>query len=197
MELYSGFIQLKKNKGIDNYYYFNRGFNHNEIGKIETLLEPLIDNVQDGKVGTSIDKNYRSSQILWLPMNTETKWIYDKIGEYVNVANKELWNFDISGMKEQLQYGEYRSSENGHYDWHMDVGDISCNRKISVVIQLSDEDDYEGGELQFMTGKNIRSAPKNKGNVIIFPSFFLHRVTPVTKGVRKSLVIWVSGDAFR
>jgi PKHD-type hydroxylase len=71
------------------------------------------------------------------------------------------------------------------------------NRKLSCVVQLSDPSDYEGGELQMNSGAQIISVPREKGLVTFFSSFVLHRVTPVTKGVRKSLVAWISGPNLR
>jgi PKHD-type hydroxylase len=75
-------------------------------------------------------------------------------------------------------------------------GDIS-NRKLSITVQLSDPSEYEGGELQFMINQHIITAPKEKGTAIIFPSFALHRVTPVTKGARKSIVGWIGGPPYK
>ena len=87
---------------------------------------------------------------------------------------------------------------NGFFEWHMDfgAGNIS-NRKLSITVQLSDPEEYEGGELQFMINQNIITAPKEKGTAIIFPSFALHRVTPVTSGVRKSIVGWIGGPPYK
>jgi PKHD-type hydroxylase len=195
METYSDFITFDENKCLDDYYYFEKAFSRKEIRKIKDLVDST--KLEDGIAGDRVDKGYRSSKITWIQLDRDSKWLYDKIGSLVNTANKEMWNFNIMGMKEPIQYGEYHSTENGHYDWHLDIGGNIINRKISVTIQLSDPAGYEGGELQFMTSKHIDTAPKGLGNVIIFPSYFLHRVTPVTRGVRKSLVLWVSGEAFR
>jgi len=79
----------------------------------------------------------------------------------------------------------------------MDCGqEIQNQRKISVTVQLSAPDEYEGGDLQFNIGRQI-TAPRVQGAAVIFPSFYLHRVTPVTKGVRKSFVLWVGGEPYR
>jgi PKHD-type hydroxylase len=195
METYSDFIKFSEKKCLDNYYYYTEAFSEEEINKIEETVKQY--QLKDGVVSNRIDKSYRSSKISWIPYSEENKWLYKKIGSLVNTANENMWNFSIMGMKESVQYGEYHASENGHYDWHMDLGGKIINRKISITVQLSDPSEYEGGELQFMLGRSITTAPKAKGNVVVFPSYFLHRVTPVTKGVRKSLVLWVSGEAFR
>ena len=108
-----------------------------------------------------------------------------------------MWNFDIVGFGEGLQVGTYISDNNGHYDWHIDCDSSTSFRKISMSIQLSDPNDYEGGELQLFTKKTITTLPKDKGTIIFFPSFLLHRVTPVTKGKRISLVAWITGPQFK
>lgn len=195
--MYSDFVQYEENKCLDEYYFFTKPFSSKELQIIDKLISKYKLQLNDGVITSGIDKSYRKSKISWIPFNNESMWLYKKIGSLVNIANKELWDFDILGMSEMIQYGEYLSSENGHYDWHMDLGGKVINRKISVTIQLTDPKDYDGGELQFMTSKKITSAPKGKGVTVIFPSYFLHRVTPVTRGIRKSLVIWISGKAFR
>lgn len=112
-------------------------------------------------------------------------------------ANEMMWKMNITHMREEIQYTEYYDNNSGGYEWHMDCGKgIQNQRKISVTVQLSDPDEYEGGDLEFNIGKEI-TAPRGKGNVVIFPSFFLHRVTPVTKGTRKSFVLWVGGEPYR
>ena len=112
-------------------------------------------------------------------------------------ANQKMWKFDLSTMNESIQYTEYYGSQEGGYDWHMDCGiEIQNQRKISVTVQLSDSNEYEGGDLQFNIGKEM-TAPSQKGAAILFPSFYLHRVTPVTSGIRKSFVLWVGGEPYR
>lgn len=180
MGTYSDFIEFIEGKYLDEFYFFEKCFSNEEIKKIDQLVEN--DRLVDGVVSGKIDKTYRSSKISWVPFSEKTRWLYEKIGLLVNMANEDMWNFSIVGMREPIQYGEYSASENGHYDWHMDIGGKTINRKISVTVQLSNHDEYEGGDLQFMLNKKVDTAPKGKGNVIIFPSYFLHRVTPVTKG---------------
>lgn len=172
-----------------------------QISKIENLIEKYINKLDNGvildKNSESISKTYRSSQISWLPYNNDTKWLYDLIERHVKFANDNTWNFHLDGTNEGFQYGEYHASEKGHYDWHMDIGGNIVNRKISISIQLSHPNEYSGGKLQFMTSKKINSVPKKKGTIILFPLYLLYRVTPVTKGIIKSLVIWFSGNNFR
>ena len=148
----------------------------------------------------------RRSKIKFL--NTfKSKYITDLIYHYAQIVNRSDFGFDINGV-EDIQYTEYFSENEGYYGWHEDT--IWCDsnslsqRKISFTLQLSDSEDYEGGDFEIkapdwkdfldtLPEKNIRK----KGTIILFPSFITHRVTPVTKGIRKSLVSWVDGGMFR
>jgi PKHD-type hydroxylase len=185
-----------------NYYWFEEGFNKQELAEIERLvanLEFVRGSTQADNGEFDTDNDYRKSQIKWIPFNDEHKWIYDKLGELAAEANKEMFHFDLWSMPEQIQYTEYYASELGHYDWHMDIGygELS-QRKISITVQLSDNNEYEGGNLQLWPGGNYPlEAPRGKGNVVIFPSFMMHRIAPVTRGTRKSFVLWLGGSHYR
>lgn len=186
-----------------NYYWFEEGFTTDELIQLESQVQqiksvPGVTESGGQENGEGLDS--RSSTIKWVPFSEETKWIYDKIGLLSKIANDEMFNFDIHNMPEQIQYTEYYSTNKGHYDWHMDLGSTGFMkfRKISVTVQLSDSNEYEGGDLQIWSGgQQPNTAPKGKGNVVIFPSFMMHRVTPVTKGTRKSFVLWLGGESFK
>lgn len=104
-----------------------------------------------------------------------------------------------------MQYTTYTSEDKGFYDYHQDsMGstikdnvDQRLPRKFSISLQLSDPSEYEGGDLLIKSGVTPGVAPKAKGQVVGFPSFMLHKVTPVTSGIRRSLVVWVTGPAFK
>jgi PKHD-type hydroxylase len=140
--------------------------------------------------------DYRVSDIAWLSNNPKTSWVYDRIADLAIKANSEMWNFDIWDFQDDLQYTSYYGN-GGHYDWHADLGVGISNRKLSVVLQLSNADEYEGGELQMNTGGSILNVPKEKGLICFFPSFVLHRVTPLSSGLRRSLVTWLCGANLR
>jgi PKHD-type hydroxylase len=200
MELrYSFPIDLTANQ--TNYYWFEKGFSPEELVEIERLVAN-IDFVRaqtQAQENDLVETEYRKSNIKWLPLTQEYKWIYDKIGDMAYEANQNLYHFDLHSMPEQIQYTEYYDHEKGHYDWHMDTGYGNLSqRKISVTVQLSDGDEYEGGDLQLWPGGTYPLiAPRGKGNVVIFPSFLMHRVTPVTRGTRKSFVLWLGGGHYR
>ena len=192
------FKLIEDNTNITNYYYFSGLFKDDDITRVLALSKKYTS--VEGNVSGKIDHTYRNSTIVWLPVNDETRFLYDKVVEYAKKANAAMWKFNITGIQDNLQVSEYRGStqqeEAGHYDWHMDVGAPSSTRKLSLSIQLSDEADYDGGDLEFMVHRSIIKAPRTKGTAIFFPSFITHRVTKVTRGTRRSLVFWFHGPPY-
>ncbi len=169
--------------------------NENEINNLLTQLQNC--RLSDSTVGKNTISTHRKSKVYFIPKIWEFSWIYNKIFHFICKINTEIYKFNLTEIENYLQYTEYDESYQGHYDWHMDIGlnENSC-RKLSLSIQLSDSSEYEGGELQINMGGNILTCCKSKGAITVFPSFLLHRVTPVTKGMRRSLVLWVSGPPF-
>ena len=181
-----------------NYYYFTNAFTPEEIKRIIEIGEkhPKQSGTTVGNNSDEAVSDYRISEIAWLNETDETAWIHNKLADYAITANKEMWNFDIWGFGDGLQYTKY-FGDGGHYDWHVDLGPGISNRKLSCVLQLSTPEEYEGGQLQMNPGGNIIEVPKALGTIVFFPSFLLHRVTPLTGGVRKSLVTWFCGANLR
>jgi len=124
-------------------------------------------------------------------------WINALLQGYIRYANSKNFHYDLSDNdKESTQISKYSKGE--YYKRHQDFGAKDhLTRKLSLTVQLSDEDDYEGGDLVFIQDiaeyKEIK-AFRGKGSVIVFDSRVIHEVTPVTKGVRYSLVKWYHGD---
>lgn len=196
----TNYNMVKKNDNLTNYYYYENSITNEEIDKIIELSKKY--DINDGNVSGEIDFTYRKSSITWLPNNEDTQFLYDKIVNLAKDANEKMWNFNITNLFESVQFTEYSYEPNAnqqcHYDWHMDFGSngISATRKLSCVIQLSEPDDYEGCNLEFMLHRNIIKAPKKKGTIIFFPSYITHRVTPILRGTRHSIVIWIHGPSF-
>ncbi len=120
----------------------------------------------------------------------------------IKYANYKWWNYDIYGILEPLQILCYEASHNqeniqDHYSKHIDNQEFYSNRKISFSVQLSQAQDYEGSELKLYGDREAEKLPKDRGTMILFPSFILHEVTPITQGKRWALVGWVSGPQFR
>jgi len=139
----------------------------------------------------------RVTRTAWLQPSAETRWIYDRLEKTVRILNERVYQFDLSGFSEPLQYSIYHGSENGHYDWHVDQGNIKTRRKLSISVQLTDPSRYEGGNLEFRAGNKIETALRDRGAVIAFPAYVLHRVTPCIRGTRKALVAWTTGKQFK
>jgi len=154
-----------------------------------TLLSDAPEGLVHGRI--------RVTQTAWLPPSAESKWIYDRIQGVARALNDRVYQFALSGFSENLQYTVYHGAEGGHYDWHVDHGPLRTRRKLSLSLQLSDPSRYEGCDLQFQAGNKIETAPRDRGTVIAFPSYVLHRVTPCTKGTRKAIVAWTTGPQFQ
>lgn len=170
--------------------------------------------------GDSLNRDKRNSQNAWIPTS---HWIGGFLWHYIQRANRENFLYDIRNIDgESIQFTRYREGE--FYSWHNDAGlathykptsagnrgngqeivqdfiNENCEliRKLSIVVQLSNPDDYEGGNLQILSEDNTSYiAPRKRGTVIVFDSRAQHRVLKVTKGVRKSLVAWVVGSRWK
>lgn len=148
--------------------------------------------------GARSDRGYRSSTIAWLDAYRD-KDIVERLMQFVHSSNRTNFGTDIVAPYE-LQYTEYHGRAQGKYDWHQDVWLESgrpFDRKLSVVVQLSDPDDYEGGAFEFFSIQQPGASFAPRGSMLIFPSFLQHRVLPVTRGVRRSLVTWIEGPRWR
>ena len=175
---------------FENWYIVREFLSSEDYDSFKEVIDPI--DFQDAKT-VSDTPDYRNTNIKWVPW--EMEWLYDKIWHWTNVANDDLWNFSIGGFKDNAQYGEYEAPD-GKYDDHMDImGNTINHRKISFSCSLND--DYTGGHLEFMVGKEPVIVELGPGDAVFFPSFYLHRVTPVLTGKRESIVQWISGDPYR
>lgn len=190
---------VPKSSQMTEYYWFKEGFSKTEIDIILENIENLP--FQEARVAANTEGDSlhqtRKSEIKWIPQNSHYKWIYDRLAKLIIEANDALWQFDLTGIFDAIQFTVYREG-GGHYDWHLDIGPRELSwRKISLTIQMSEDEDYEGGELEFMRSARPEKAPRGKGAVVVFPSYLLHRITPLTKGTRKSMVLWIGGGRYK
>ena len=149
-----------------------------------------------GKPGSGLDTKKRITTISWIPFK-EMQPMYNDINKFIKTANKNHFGFGDIQITEQAQFTEY--PEGGFYDWHMDTDVVMQHeppvRKISMTCLLSPENQFEGGDLELMApGKRVKL---KQGHAIIFASFLNHRVKPVTRGIRQSLVMWFGGTPFK
>lgn len=192
--------------GDHPYAFWNEAFSDEDIVLIEAMFADA-----EGKPATIGDgeykKDFRNSEVRWI--SPDTGWLSERLSHIARQINGEYFGFDLWGFGEHFQHSTYTepvlhkgktmsiglAEDAGQFGWHMDMGSVDMNRKLSLVLLLND--DFEGGELQIMTGENIDTCDLIKGRVIAFPAYHLHRVTPVTKGERRTMVVWVSGPRFR
>ena len=149
-----------------------------------------------GIKGGVIDTKTRTSHISWIPFKKMPE-MYKKIEKIIKQTNGNHFGFDGMQITEMAQYTEY--PEGGFYDWHVD-NDVSMAheppvRKISMTLLLSPENEFEGGDLELMAEGKV--AKIKQGQAIFFASFIRHRVKPVLRGTRKSLVMWFGGPPFK
>lgn len=179
------------------------GLNPNFIKQANEYCQSLVP-VESalGYDGTTVNNSYRKSELRWVDKWTDNgKWIHDTIYSYAALANRAAFGFDIS-MLNDIQYTTYYGNVGGKYDWHHDTffaNPSAFDRKISVIIQMSDPSEYEGGAVEFDPQYETPNpvALSKLGTVFVFPSFVKHRVAPVTSGVRRSLIGWIEGPKFR
>jgi PKHD-type hydroxylase len=167
------------------------------IGQNELNTDAGVDMGKPGdKKRSGIDKKKRITKISWIPFNKGFH-MYKIIERWMLHTNNNHFGFDGMQIGEQAQYTEY--PKGGFYDWHMDssleMSNIPTVRKISMTLLLSDPKDFTGGELELLGDK--KRIDLKRGHAIFFASFLRHRVKPILKGNRKSLVMWFGGPPLK
>ena len=143
------------------------------------------------------DASLRRSRVVLLGPEQKYGWLYNRLWAAVQVCNPQCFDVDVAGVEPNVQVARYDSTESGFYDWHYDFGPAKPERKLSISVQLSNSADYDGGDLELLYGNSPTKLDRARGACIMFPSFMLHRVTPVTRGTRWSLVAWIIGKRWR
>lgn len=143
----------------------------------------------------------RTSDIGWITLNTESKWIFDRLAENIDSLNNEFYQYDLFGFN-AIQYAEYNSEQLGKYNYHIDMSlfptipESGMTRKLSASLLLNDT--FEGGEFEInLANEDTKVSELVAGSIIAFPSYVIHRVKPVTKGIRRSLTVWCVGPKFK
>ena len=171
-------------------------FSEEEIASIINIWkEDHHQGTIETKQGDQFNQQIRRSKITRVDIEKHA-WIMQRFQQIFQTANS-VFNYDLTdGIIEPCQIAAYSEEDEGTYGWHLDIGQNSLSRKISASVPLNGTDDFEGGDLVFNYGKPTKEK-QTPGNAIVFPSFALHQVKPVTKGVRYSLVSWVHGPNWR
>ena len=191
---------------IHSSYYWDNAFTEEQLNDIENYCETF--DKQTATASDNDDGKLRKSKIAWFHKNEHPKlhYFFNLLNLTIEQVNEDFYNFDLNGYS-SVQYTSYDAEENGEYGYHIDIhtgpdmedahlkyGDT---RKLSLSLILSDPQSYEGGNFTFKLSEDEFEIEQKRGRIIFFPSFFLHKVHPVTKGIRKSIVAWVEGPKFR
>ena len=175
-------------------------FSTAQLDALEQQLDRLVLDQARLSGGKTAD-NIRATQVAWVPRNAPFEELYLRMEAVVLRLNADLFRFDLTGLT-PMQFAIYRQDEGGYFDWHSDYGRDAANpaqepRKITLSLQLSHGDAYDGCRLEARSAYPLDVAPRERGTLVAFRANTLHRVTPITRGVRKSLVTWVAGPEFR
>jgi PKHD-type hydroxylase len=177
-----------------SYASYSNAFNEEECKYICSLGWNWKDALTHGQKERNDD--VRNSDVFWLEPRNDLMWIWEKMKYYIEEANSHIWRMDLEKYQENMQLTRYK--KNGHYDWHMDVGNYKSSfRKLSCVVNLSNEKKYSGGGTLIKVGQKANILPKEQGTLNIFPSYTLHKAKKIKKGTRMSLVCWVGGSHYK
>jgi len=160
---------------------------------------------ESGESEQKPDEAVRVSNVKFYNVNEDTSWIFERMNWVIEQVNERFYNYNLNGY-DTFQYTEYDDFELGRYDFHQDMlsgknmpSNMYDTRKLSMSLLLNEPGvDFEGGEFQINSGKEseAETIEFKRGRMVFFPSYAIHRVAPVTKGRRKSLVVWVTGPKF-
>jgi PKHD-type hydroxylase len=187
------------NKDVYEPVWADNFFNEQEINELIAIGEK--ESLQPAQIGGNDERGFDSSQrrtlVSWINTDVAPTWFAGKIENLFQQINKDHFKFEITGA-EPAQYTKYDAEFLGEYKWHADITMFHEHmRKLSCSILLSDPTEYEGGNLILSPHGNPITVGDKKCRAIFFPSWVPHCVTPVTKGIRRSLVLWAHGPAFK
>lgn len=177
-------------------------FSNDEVESIKRIgFDPDLSTPADAKISAKVtdikqvDLSVRKSKISWIRADVDSnRWIFRKLTDVLLQVNTDVFNFELDCIQ-NLQFTEYNVGE--YYKQHTDMSyESDRTRKLSFSVQLSSDDTYEGGDLKLYCGEPF-SASRLKSSITVFPSYVLHEVEPVKKGVRHALVGWIVGPKFR
>jgi PKHD-type hydroxylase len=171
-----------------------------EFGELQNIRKQLPSlNLELATISNEVRPDIRMCKTSWIPYTDEWAWLYGRLYDLVLWVNEDGFKFDPLDFTEPIMYCEW--SVGDHFDWHVDIGDVHpfSSRKLAVSVQLSESDDYRGGDLEFAVTPNPQhwyTVSRTAGSVIVYPAYLTHRIQPITSGIRKSLVFWVGGVPF-
>lgn len=189
------YVMTPRARKLFPYAYMEKVFSKEELDRLQDIAKGARSDALVGGADYKIPE-IRRSKVNWVYNTPDTNWIYHRLAENAASLNADFYGFDLAGFGEALQFTHYGSDDEGMYGWHQDFS-ADVSRKLSVVVQLTDPSEYEGGNLQIAEGKDPVTVTKERGLMVVFPSWQLHQVTPVTNGSRQTIVAWISGVPFK
>lgn len=196
---------INPSHSFTKYFVKKNAFDNKHIKRLEDLVNNNY-TFSKGLIGNNnteeekqFSLNNNNRDIAYIEPNSQSKWLYELLFPIAIEANEELFHFDIDSVTDLIHYVVYPEDED-HLTWHKDITDgQTMRRKLAMTVQLSNSSDYEGGEFQIWNGgeNSFETITRERGDVIVFPTFYQHRVTPITKGERKCLVFWTGGRPFK
>jgi PKHD-type hydroxylase len=192
-------VKTRPDRELNQVYMREQAFSEEECRVIREIGETLK---REGNLpesgtftadGDDAMSDYRQAASQFMMPDRDNRWIFQRLHDLLIPVNNAVYQFHLAGFEQGVQISEYPVG-NG-YGWHVDIGHhMAIRRKLSMTVQLSSPDEYDGGELEFMIP--TLSADRRIGSLCVFPSWMLHRVRPITRGRRWSLVSWICGEPY-
>lgn len=179
---------------VEPFAWWGNAFTTEELDKLQAKAKEGVEDAYVG--GGTEDLALRRTRLNWLTNDKEYNWVFNILASVVSNLNADYYSFDLTGFGEPLQLGNYTAEDQGSYGWHQDFGK-GPSRKLTLVLQLTDPAEYEGGNLEIFIAREPERLRKERGLITMFPCWTMHRVTPVVQGARQTLVAWVSGSPFK
>ena len=182
--------------------YYKSIFTPEACNKIlEDGLKLPVKDASLGVIGENTRDDYRRSKVRFIQKYDPTfEWLFDELWKMAIESNDLWFGFHISKI-DYIQLAEYDESYQGEYKKHHDVfwmnNDPNYHRKLTCVVQLTDPKKYKGCDLELFISKEPTKMSRDRGYLVMFPSYTLHKVTPIEKGTRHSLVGWITGKPFK
>jgi PKHD-type hydroxylase len=184
-------VDLRTNSHVSSPLVFTGIFSADECQRIMGLSQH-----RQQRAGTMMyaKPNIRKSTIAWIDIQEDSQWLYEKVWDTFQAVNR-WFKFELFGLVDEIQFAKYALGDG--FGWHLDAGaGQTSTRKLSMSVQLCDDDEYAGGDLELCACPQL-DPRRRRGTIIVFPSFLAHQVTPVTRGTRCSLVAWAHGPTFK
>ena len=169
----------------------------NECDSLKKMAADFLPGEISGRPEGRSTSDYRQCECAAIEWRDSHQWLFERVASVTDKCNREHYQFDVVGFLDEFTMLRYPLG--GHYTWHSDYGGGICSlRKLTVIVVVSDRSEYDGGQLALQdgSGQDQKIVPP-AGSVVVFPSFVLHRVLPVTRGTRYVVAAWAYGPPFR